>query len=137
MELVVAPDIENLLISHLAAMLAAAGSPVPVSGQVPSPRPDSCVVVYRTGGHMRTRVTDSALINIDCRAPLAKDAAVLANLVRALLLAVDGDMIGGYQIVRVRNSGGPSNLPDPSTPGQIRYRLLMEIDVTTEIRKVN
>lgn len=110
------------MIGYLASALATRGRVVRVAGQVPSPRPAECVVVFRTGGPMSTMVTDRPQITVDSRAQRASVAAGLANLVRALMADMDGRTVGGVYVYGVAEASGPANLPDPTTPGEYRYR---------------
>lgn len=128
-EVLVAPDVEQLLIDYLTAALIARDAPTPVGGQVPNPRPPSSVQVILTGGATLTRVTISPQVTIDCRATLKSQAARLANLTSGLMGAADGAMLSGRMIYRVTAFALPASLPDPLTPGEYRYRQTFSVDV--------
>lgn len=112
-EVIVFPDIEELLVDYLTAELAANGPPVPVHVQIPNPRPTSFVTVPRVGGPRRSLVVDSATISADSWAIRPKAAHDLAQLVRGLFHALVGQTLGDtYPVYRVDEFAGPGNLPD-------------------------
>lgn len=127
MEVIVFADIEQLMIDHLSAGLSSYGVNVSVATRIPNPRPDSCVVLMRTGGVGQTLVTDNAMVTFDSRAPSEHEAASLAALVRGIVGAAEGTMIDNVMIYSVREAAGPSNNPDPTTPDQARYSQLISI----------
>jgi len=114
-ELIVFPDVEQLLIDYLTPSLA-----VPVGTAVPNPRPTSFVTVNRFGGPRRGLVVDDAQLGFEYWAERESQAAQLAQLVRAHINALQGQRVNGVQVYRVREFAGPANLPDPLS-GQPRY----------------
>lgn len=137
-DLIVPADVQKLVIGYLTPALLAHGYPVPVTTQLPSPRPDRCVVAFRTGGLMRTMVSDAAQVTFDSRALRDSDAAALANLVRGLITALPyaTQPVGGVMVYHSEELAGPASLPDPKTPGQYRYRQSFVIDVGVTILEV-
>jgi len=109
------PDAEAAWRTHLDTLLD-----VPVSVQVPNPRPSSFVRVIRTGGPRANVVVDNVQLTIECWADTTVAAAALASVVRAHVNAAQGGPVGGVWCGRVAEMGGPANLPDPSTD-QYRY----------------
>ena len=123
MEPVLFPDTATLVIEALEAELA-----VPVYGQTPSPRPDEFVTVIRVGGVRSTLVSDGAQIAVDCWSTDDVAAHNLAQLARAAVFALYGEVTGGVQVYRVDELSGPSSLPDP-TSAQPRYTFQNRIAV--------
>lgn len=125
--MVIFADIEELLIGYLSEQLALYSLDTPVATRIPSPRPDSCVVLMRTGGIPPTIISDDAQVAVECRAPSEHEAASLSALVRGLMHAAEGELIDGVMIYRVGEASGPSNYPDSTTPDQARYTQLFTI----------
>lgn len=113
MDVVIFPDIEELLVEYLSAELLEMGVGVPVLTQIPAQRPESFVSVPRVGGPRRNQVVDAATISADSWALRPKAAHDLAQVVRGLIGALPGQSLGGYPIYRVTEFTGPGNLPDP------------------------
>lgn len=114
MDVVVFPDIEDLLVEYLSAELPKRGfGDVSVHTQIPAQRPESFVTVPRVGGPRRNQVVDAATISADSWALRPKAAHDLAQVVRGLIGALPGQSLGGYPIYRVTEFTGPGNLPDP------------------------
>lgn len=106
-------DVAEITATYLRAALAAAGSPVRVGTKVPNPRPDQFVRVKRTGGAMLNPVIDAAQVTIEAWALTDHEAADLAALARRLVEDMAGTVQSGESIHRVRELGGPADLPDP------------------------
>lgn len=123
LETIVFPDIEALLVAHLHDALD-----VPVSTQIPNPRPSSFVRVLRTGGPRQGLVTDEAQVTVEAWHDDSVQASDLAQQTRARLNVLAGQQLDGHQIHRVREMSGPGNLPDP-TSGQARYTWSLLVDV--------
>lgn len=81
--------------------------------KVPNPRPDEFYRVQRVGGTSREIVVDDATIVVEAWAPTDQEAADLAQLARAHLLAAQNDTYDGTLIYRVIDVGAPGLLPDP------------------------
>lgn len=111
-EVIVFPDIEQLLVDWLTEHLPEYGYTVPVSTQIPDERPESFVTVPRVGGPRRNLVVDSPTISCDSYAIRPKPALELAQVVRGIIHAAAGQVLGGYQVYRVTEFTGPGNLPD-------------------------
>lgn len=119
-EVIVFPDVEDLLVTYLTAELAEREESATVHTQIPNPRPDRFVVVPRVGGTRRNLVVDSPTIGVECWAERPKPALDLCQLVRGLVLALPGRVVDGVPFYRVSEFGGPSNLPD-TLSNQARY----------------
>lgn len=111
-EVIVFPDIEELLVAYLTEQLPIHGFDVEAHTQIPDERPESFVTVPRVGGPRRSLVVDSPTISCDSWAIRPKPAQDLAQMVRGLIHAAEGQVLDGYQIYRVREFTGPGNLPD-------------------------
>src|SRR5690606_4191537 len=93
--------------------LADLGFAVPVSVQIPNPRPESFVTVPRVGGPPRTLVVDFATVSVDAWAARPEKAHALEHGARGLIAPVPGEVLDGYPVYRVTEFAGPGNLPDP------------------------
>lgn len=120
-EVIVFPDVEDLLVTYLGAELTARGDTATVHTRVPAPRPDRFVLVPRVGGTRRSLVVDSPTIGFECWAATDTAAEGLCSLVRGLVFALPRQPpVRGVQFYRVDEFGGPTNLPDPVS-NQSRY----------------
>lgn len=130
MEVVVAADATELAATWLRTQLAAEGGYVSphVGATIPTTRPDTFVVVSRTGGPLRSRIIDDAQLAVDSWATTPQAAHDLAQWCRGLMFAAAGQMLGGHQVYRVDELGGPALLPDPLSD-QPRYRALYQMSV--------
>lgn len=106
----------------------AADVDVAVSSVVPKPRPESFVVLTRTGGPAATPVSDGAQITADSWAATQPEAAELAQEVRASFYRIDGAKVDGVQIYRVDEVSGPTSTPDAAT-GSPRYRQTFTVHI--------
>lgn len=120
MPAIVFPDAAALAIGFLADALVAQGDGAVVSQNVPDPRPVRFVTVTRGGGVRHTLISDAATLLVECWASSPADAHDLAQLSRALLIAMEGSVVDGVQAYRVDEVGGPQQLPDPLSE-QPRY----------------
>lgn len=111
-EVITFPDIESLLVEYLTEQLPLYGETATVHTQIPSPRPDEFVTVPRVGGPRRNIVVDTPTISADSWHIRPKAAHDLAQVVRGLVHAAEGQVLGGFQVYRVREFTGPGNLPD-------------------------
>ncbi len=128
-ELIVGANIERLLVDYLPPLLAARGFAVPVSTKA---RSSESVTLYRTGGPRVTLVSDRPQVTFDCRAALEGRASDLALMVRGLVYATDGEVLGGHQVYGVDELTGPSNMPDPNYAGA-RYRWTALIHIRSTV----
>ncbi|AKY02181.1 tail terminator [Streptomyces phage SF1] len=121
---IVFPDAAALVCTYLREQLVDREVRVPVGTRVPSPRPARFVRIERIGGLRLDRVTDRPRLDVHCWGASEEDAHDLAQLVRALLLAIPGWRgAAAYDVAEV---GGPNTLPD-ATSGQDRVALAVEI----------
>lgn len=111
--LVLFPDATAVVIDHLTDTLPDYGESCPIHKNTPDPRPSRFVQVFRTGGPRHNLVVDGAQLTIECWADTAAEAADLASLVRAALLAVRSDVVGTVTFYKVDELAGPADLPDP------------------------
>lgn len=117
-EVIVFPDVEQLVIDGLTPELETLGFSVPVATRVPDPRPDEFVRVIRTGGSRVNLVVEAAQITVEAYAARESRAERLAALCRGILPALD--VVNGVQVYGVDEFAAPANLPDPRTT-QHRY----------------
>jgi len=117
------PDVEAMLAAWMPTVL-----PVPCSTRIPNPRPSRWVRILRTGGPSEMLVVDQAQITVECWNDNLVGAANDAATVRAHLRALQGRTVAGVQVLRVREWGGPANLPDTHS-AQPRYTWTVSIDV--------
>lgn len=109
------PAADTVVVTNLAAVLAARGDTAVVATIVPNPRPDRLVVVHRTGGPRRDQITDNAQLTIECWDATDTGAHDLAQLVRAYINAMPGHVHNGVAVYRVTEFSGPALLPEPNT----------------------
>lgn len=132
-ERLVAPDVVDLAVAWLRAQLPTIPdqAPVPVHRQVPDPRPATFVTVRLLGGPGRdpaVPVVDRTQIAVEAWAPSAAAAHDLAQNARAVIHAAQGVVLGGVQVYRVDEAGGPVDLPDPLSD-QARFTFTAELTV--------
>lgn len=129
---VIFDDIELWACGYLKPLLDARPEPfaeeVFVSNEVPKnattgepDRKTRMVIVRRDGGQRIQQVFDLPRLSVDCWAGTKKDAADLARIVSALLGAAPGNA----SVKSVRQTSGPTRIPDPS--GQPRVYSTFEI----------
>lgn len=139
MQIVVMPDVEQLLADYLKSQISvfvANGAAIKVGTRLenvtgqPNNRPVESVVLYRTGGTAGTIVSDKPTVTVDVRAPLESRAQFVAAVCHALLLAAgrDGVVLGGHQVYGVAEFSGPGNLPDPVTAVP-RYTFTVQVHI--------
>lgn len=129
MQIVVGPDVEQVVIDFLPAELASRGFDFVVSSQSAG---DNSVTVYRTGGIAPTMITDQPQLTFDVRARSESRAALAALLVRGLVGSLDGRSVGGVFVYSVTDFGGPANLPEPNYAGA-RYRWTCSLHVRSSV----
>jgi hypothetical protein len=126
-EVIVFPDVEQVLCDWLTTALTAHGQAVPVSTRIPNPRPAKFVRLIRTGGTVGpVLVLDGPIVAIEAWAATESQAAALLQLTRGLIATLPGQDIGGVTFYRVTEVGGPGNLPDPVSD-QARYTYTVSI----------
>ena len=134
--MIVDPDVEHLLIDHLAVALPASGFPdIPVSDRVPQQGVES-VVLIRTGGVRRDMVTDQAQISVDVRAGTNSRAMAIAQQVRALINDLWATIVGGFQIYDVNELSGPYSNPGSSDWCRYSQTFLIQIRSKNVVQQV-
>lgn len=117
-ELLVAPDVETLVVQYLNAELATRSpwTTTEAYTKVPMNRPAAFVRILRTGG-TRTRFIDTATLALESWADDAITASNLAQTVRALMFNIDRVTYDSvtYQFYAPQEFAGPANLPDPDS----------------------
>lgn len=132
-ELIVFPDAIELVVNELRAELPAYGfGDATVITRIPSTRPEVLVLVRRLGGTRLNLVTDEPLIGVECWAPELEEAHDLAQMCRALVLALQGTTSGGVPVYRVTEAGGLIDLPDPLS-SQPRFTFTAAIAVRGDV----
>lgn len=87
---------------------------VPVSTQVPNPRPDEFVTLEGTGGPGRAGVVHYGVTVMYRGWGLSEPAAWnVASAARSALWGVEESIVAGVQFYRVREAGGLALVPDP------------------------
>lgn len=124
-DLVLSPDAEAAVISHLASALT-----VPVSQSVQNPRPASFVTVRRTGGFRSDVVVDAAQLTVEAWAASPADAHDLCQLARGHCHAMVGTVVAGVAVSAVAEFAGPGYLPDPESR-QPRYSMTLSMTCRT------
>lgn len=110
-------DIEQIVIDYLSEHLE-----VPVYAEVPNPRPESFVIVERTGGPHKTIGMDQPLMAIQAWAKTRAKAADLAYEVDAVIFSLQDE--NGRVTYVDRNSF--YNYPDEES-GTNRYQLVYDM----------
>jgi hypothetical protein len=130
-EILVAPDTETLIVKYLTAQLAARSpwTTTKAYTKVPKTRPAQFVRVLRTGG-TRTPFIDTPTLAVESWAGDGMTASNLAQMVRALLFAIDRVTYNSttYQFYAPQEFSGPANLPDPDSD-QERYTETFSVGV--------
>lgn len=132
MEAIVFPDAATITIDHLVEVLPFDGyTDATVHGEIPNPRPDEFIVVERIGGPRQTLVSDAAHLAVDCWSTDDVAAHDIAQIVRARILSMRGEVIGGYAVGRIDEMSGPYRNPDPDS-AQPRYSFQVTVPVRGE-----
>lgn len=119
---VVFGDLEAVAVSWLAPRL----SPVLVGTEIPAERAVEMVRVTLVGGSQPDLVSEWSMIACQTWAADSVRASELCRLVKAHLLALDGQMVGEVFIQKVRVIGAPLYFPDPDSNSP-RYQTTLEI----------
>lgn len=85
------------------------------------------LVVHRTGGPARLRVSDQPLFVVEAYAKFEDDALGLLNTARQHLLFLR--KLGPTRVKFCHEVGGPANLPDPLLPTYSRYTSTFEMHI--------
>lgn len=115
-EVIVFPDVEELVVAYLNAAFASLSETARASTKVPATRPAKFVRVIRTGGPS-SLVIDQAQLTLEAWASTAPVAAALMQLTRGLIKAIDRVSHEGetFQFYRPVEFSGPANRPDPDS----------------------
>lgn len=117
-------DTAAAVITHLNGILTE-----PVSGKVPATRPAKFVTVQRTGGIVRTQVSEDVNLTIEAWASRDDDAHDLAQLVRYRLRLLPGtELVNDTAVYQCQELSGPVNLPDPLS-NQARFTFTVVLHV--------
>lgn len=108
MSAVTFPDAAAIVISRLKIALPS----LVFHHEVPNPRPDTFIKIFRTGGPKANLVVDAAQITIESWAPDVDTAMTNAQVVRGRLNVLN-EQIVSPAICRVDEFSGPQELPDP------------------------
>jgi len=115
------PDVEQVVIDGLSALLATHGhAGVPVSTRVPNPRPPRFVRVLVTGGARLNLVADAPSVTVEGWGETETAALNLTRTARACMELLRGTTVNGHVVYGGRDFGSPANLPDPDS-AQHRY----------------
>lgn len=116
-ELLIAPDVVDLVIAWLKAELPNVPDQavVPIHRAIPNPRPSMFVTVRLLGGGGRDAalpIVDRVSVAVEAWAVKVVDAHDLAQNARGVVHMAQGAVLGGLQVYRVTEAGGPVELPD-------------------------
>lgn len=103
------PNCAALVIARLRTALPG----LTIEHDVPNPRPDTFIRIFRTGGVKATLVTDAAQLTVESWAPAPDFASDNAELVRAQINDLPGRVVNGHAFYRCDELSGPAELPDP------------------------
>jgi hypothetical protein len=122
---IVFPDTVALLCDYLNAQTG-----IDTGRSVPHDRTDSSTFLrlQRTGGPRHTLVSDAATVIVESWAPTPEEAHDLAQEVRALVNALQGQIVDDVPVYLVNEVSGPADLPDPLS-NQSRYTQTFEVHV--------
>lgn len=115
-------DIEAVAVSWLASRM----SPVSVGTEVPAERELEMVRVTLAGGSQPDLVSEWSMLACQTWAAESVRASELCRLVKAYLCALDGQLVNGVFVQKVRVVGAPLYFPDPDTNSP-RYQTTLEI----------
>lgn len=127
-ELIIFPDVEGLVITHLKDALAG----TPVSTKVPDTRPTRFIKVTVVGGNNARLTADSTMVTFQCWEADTVKASLLARTARAHIHAMEGTTVKGTWVYRVTDVGLPASNPDPVSNAP-RYQFTVMIDVKGDV----
>ncbi|EME14807.1 hypothetical protein [Rhodococcus triatomae] len=127
-QLIVYPLVESVVISYLRPFVGT----TKIATKVPDSRPDRLIRVTAAGGSGGTVVTSSRLVIVECWDKLAPDAADLAELSFAALIAGARDH-NEPRIRDVRVVSAPQSFPDPLTNAP-RYQFTLSVTLRGQVR---
>lgn len=125
-------DVAGAVIASVHSSLTTRGDTATVSehGYKPSSteeRPTRLVVIQRVGGTRLNKVTDRAVLTVDCYDATDAGALALAQLTRGLVVALSGTVISGLTVYGVNERAAPGRLPHPLSSNP-RYTFTVEVD---------
>jgi hypothetical protein len=109
------PDVATVAIQGLTSGFTAENLAVPVSNETPDPLPAEYVTARRLGGVRRSLVVDEAQIAYECFGTTVIAAHDIAQIARAISLALAGTKVGDVVVYRVTELSGPAELPHPTS----------------------
>jgi len=112
-EVLISPDIEAAVVAFLSNVLST--SVTKVATKVPSVMPERMVKVTNTGSDRLGVAADMAQVTIECWAPDALSASLVARTAYAHLIAAAGSVAGGVFVRRADSVSGVQSFPDPDT----------------------
>lgn len=101
---------------------------IPVVQKMPATATDELIQLVRTGGQRAGLVIDRAQLTVTAWARTDIRSAELANLTRAHLGAMQGQVVGTATVYEVAEVGGPYSNPDPDS-GQPRHTFTVAVSV--------
>lgn len=127
MELIIFPDAEAVVISHLKTVLPGTH----ISTKVPTPRPARLIKVTRVGGPKVRLNAESAMLVFECWEADTVKASDLARLAKAYVHAMAGENVAGNWVYKVTEVGGLAYNPDPESDYP-RYQFTVSLDLRGE-----
>lgn len=122
-DIVLFPDAVALVTGYLDDLFG-----IHVGSRVPDPRPSEFVTVRRGGGVRHDLVVDAAQLLIESWADQPETAHDNAQIVRAYLHALAGQVVDGVTVYRVEELSGLADLPDPlSNQPRIVFTVLVHV----------
>ncbi|MFI5783496.1 hypothetical protein [Nocardia sp. NPDC051570] len=126
-QLVVFPAVEAVVVAYLTAQLSARADPAWIATRIPDPRPPRLVRVSAAGGGNDRLVLAARTVIVECWDTREPDAAELAELCHAILLASARDPTEP-RIRAATTVGAPVNHEDPDTHCP-RYQFTISLDL--------
>lgn len=137
-DLILFADVEDDLRNHFNTTLPGFGFAQTSYVKRPATLPDSFIYIHRTGGPRRDMVTDNAQLTIECygRSKASPDEALafrVAQFVRSIMNALEGNLLGGNQVDSVNEFSGAYNDPDPLASTHARFTATYQLAVRGEV----
>lgn len=135
-EVLVAPDVLKLLIAWLTQQLPLIPeqAPVTVYRTAPTPLDPEFITVRLLGGNRNEgdAPIDRPTVAVEAWAMNYEAAAALAQNARAVVFGARGVALGGTQVYKVTDAGGPVDLPDVLTG---KARVTFSVQIGLRIRR--
>lgn len=137
-DLILFADVEDDLRKHFNTTLPGFGFAQTSYVKRPATLPDSFIYIHRTGGPRRDMVTDNPQLTIECygRSKQSPDESLafrVAQFVRSIMNALEGNLLGGNQVDNVNEFSGAYNDPDPLAPTHSRFTATYQLAVRGEV----